>query len=56
MRAESKSQMELTGLIPFVLVKGKTDPGSHTHSFGHGASSGSSIFTWRVSTVRTGFV
>jgi len=43
MRIESESRLELTGLIPFELVKDNTDTGSHTHSFGHGARSGGSI-------------
>lgn len=56
MRIESESRLELTGLIPFELVKDNTDTGSHTHSFGHGARSGGSIYTWLVSNVRTGSV
>jgi len=48
MRIESESRLELTGLIPFELVKDNTDTGSHTHSFGHGLSFGGSIYTWLV--------
>ncbi len=52
----SEFRLELTGLIPFELVKDSSDTRSHTHSFDHGASYGSSKYTWLVSSVRTGFV